>query len=312
MDLNVYLVFFAGLMLLTVCGDWLVDGAARLSLRLKLSTIFVGVVVVGFGTSFPEILATAVAVHNGRPDLGLGNVIGSNIANIGLILGVGMVLMCGHLGFRKAKRDYGLMLFATAVLCSFAIWGHISLWHGVTLLLILAATIVYMLRGAKVDTSELPKGVAKEPIIKPLWHVLIGLIGLMIGAELTVEGSSAIATSWGVSQRVIGLTLMAVGTSLPELAATIAAARRKEGGLVVGNILGSNIINIFGALGVASLFGTICVQSMGIDLMVMAGFAVFLLPMMLKKHERTRGNGIGLLILYTLYIAWLAYGSVSA
>lgn len=308
MDLNIYLVFIAGLMLLTVCGDWLVDGAARLSVRLKLSSLFIGVVVVGFGTSLPEILATVIAVRHGNPDLGLGNVIGSNIVNIGLILGLGMVLMCGHLGFRQAQRDYGFMMLATFLLCLLALWGVLTAWIGVFLLILLVFIVCNMLRHAKVAADDLPQDSPSEPLVKPIWHIFIGLIGLIVGADLTVNSATAIATQWGISQRVIGLTLVAVGTSLPELAATIAAARRKEGGLVVGNILGSNIVNILGALGIASLFGAIPLAHMGWDLAVMAAFALFLLPMLFKKHERTRGNGIGLILLYALYVGWLIYG----
>lgn len=303
---------FAGLFLLFYCGNRLVDGAVYVAKKFQLSSIFIGVAVIGFGTSLPEIVATMTANKNGSPSIAFGNIIGSNIANIALVLGVGLLIMKKFTPNKEQIREYLVMMmcmwfFAFIILTQ----GEVNALFAVALLVGLGFYLYTAHQsGKKAGFSE--EEIEEEVNLpqKP-WvaysFILIGLIGLFIGAELTVNGAVVIAESLGVSERVIGLTLVAIGTSLPEIAATFAAARHGNIGLTLGNVVGSNVFNALGATGASALVKKLVVQEDGIanDLFIMLilGFVVSYLFLVQKPH--TKRLGFILIMLYVIYMASL-------
>jgi cation:H+ antiporter len=304
------LLVAGGLVLLLVAGDFLVRGAVNLSLRLGIPAFLVGMTVVAFGTSAPELLVSVQAVLADAGGLALGNVVGSNIANILLVMGAPALLAPVVIG-RESRRDFGIMIGATLLFIALAFSGVIGLWQA---LVLLAAFAVFMgdsiLRGrkARVEVEEL-EGV--DPDLqgpKIAIYLALGLIGLPIGAHLLVTGAVDIAAALGVSDVVIGLTIVAIGTSLPELATTLMAALRREGGVALGNILGSNIFNLLLILGVAGLVGpmTVPAEMLRLDLWVMLGAALLLAPFIWTGRPIGRMFGAVLLLAYGGYL-WLLF-----
>ncbi|MBI1364158.1 MAG: calcium/sodium antiporter [Proteobacteria bacterium] len=307
-ELNAYLAFFVGLVMLSVCGDWLVTGAARLGKIFRLSAVFIGVCIIGFGTSLPEMLATVSAATKGASGLALGNVIGSNIANIGLIMAVGLLLTAGHIVLDKARGDYYLMVAATAAFVGAGMSGDLTWPVGVAFLAGLAASIWLSMRlGQKHYSHEINEA---EDIDLNLTHALLlvamGLLGLFAGAEQLVKSAIVIAQDWGVPDKVIGLTMVAIGTSLPELAATLSAARRGESDMIVGNILGSNIFNLLGAAAAGSLFAKLETADMHTDLMVMSAFTCAMAPLFILRNPPLRLAGVVFVAAYLGYVGYTA------
>jgi len=295
----------AGLWLLMRGGDWLVQGAITLAQRWGVGTLFIGIVIVGFGTSLPEMLATTSASLNGSPGLALGNIVGSNIANIGLILAVALLLM-GHHTCKDDRADWLLMLGASVIfaLLVFGL-GALSRPVGVGLLFMLGGYLFLSLKLAQGKKALLDDDVeSMNSLRSAIIAVLGGLVVLALGAELLVRGALVVATTLGVPEVVIGVALVAVGTSLPELAATIAAARQKQLGLVVGNVLGSNVFNVLGATGFSALVLPLPSADIRPDLLPMLIFA--LLPALLCWQTPLKGRLLGGLMLvgYVGYIGW--------
>ncbi len=250
-----YLLFTLGLVALFFGGEFLVKGATGVARHFRLSPIVIGLTVVGFGTSAPELLVSLQAALEGQPAIAIGNVVGSNIANILLILGISVLIAPLVIPVKKLWRDFGFMLAATGILWLMLVNGSISRLEG----LILMAGLIAFLIVAFVTGKEEPD-VNADPL-PPQWkawaYTLGGLVVLVIGARLLVDSSIIIARQFGISEAVIGLTIVAVGTSLPELATSVIAAYRKHTEIAVGNIVGSNIFNIFGILGVTALIAPI-------------------------------------------------------
>lgn len=263
MDLSLTSVLqvVAGLVLLTFAADRLVLAAARLSKRSGLSPVLIGAVVVGLGTSLPEMLVSGLAAAEpGGMDLALGNIVGSNVANIALVLGLSVV-MNPIVGQGKVlRREGGLMLVGMAALTAFAWDGDLTFGEGtilgIGLFAALSLLVVWSQRDSDtdIDLDEIGSVAEIRPGVEMLFGV--GSLGVtLLGAQLLVTGAEAVALGLGVSEAVIGLTLVAVGTSLPELATALAAARRNENDLVLGNVLGSNLFNALGVGGVAGIVG---------------------------------------------------------
>ncbi len=304
-ELNMYLAVLAGLLLLSFCSEWLVQGAVQIGKLLRISAVFVGVVVIGFGTSLPEILTTFIAASKGESSLGVGNIIGSNIANIGLILGVAFVLFGKHrIKTEAAKFDYGMMLIATLLLNLIAvIWGYISVLQASLLLLamvVIFSILLHRARKTKIDIDDEDAGWAEASL-----KTVVGLFGLWAGAELLVGGAISIASAFNVPSSVIGLSMVAIGTSLPELAATIAAARKLNCGLILGNVMGSNMLNIFAALGLGGLLVPLQIAGMERDIIVMVLFSVSLLPLFIWRNIAGIGVGVVFLVTYASYMAYI-------
>ena len=307
-ELNAYLAFFVGLVMLSVCGDWLVTGAARLGKIFRLSAIFIGVCIIGFGTSLPEMLATVSAAIKGSSGLALGNVVGSNIANIGFILAVGLLLSGHTFDSGKAKADFVMMLVATVAFIAICLVSDITLPVALAFLLGLCVTLwLSMKMGQKHYEHETEEAAEMDMKLTPaLLLVAMGLLGLFAGAEQLVNSAIVIAGAWGVPDKVIGLTMVALGTSLPELAATVSAARRSEGGMILGNVLGSNIFNLLGAAAAGGLFAPIMTTGMELDMLIMGAFSFALLPLFLLKKPPFKLLSFGLLAAYIGFVAFTA------
>lgn len=305
-----FLFVVAGLAILVFAGDALVKGAVNLSLRMGIPAVIVGLTVVAFGTSAPELLVSIKAALDGVPALALGNVIGSNTANILLVLGVPALISTVPVA-RSLTRDYAVMIAASLLFIALAFATPMVWWHGLILLAGLGAMLwdnyarMSAHRDAQSACDEELEGV-EEGIsgLRIALYLLAGIIGLPAGANLLVTGASNIAMAFGVSEAVIGLTLVAVGTSLPELATTVAAALRREAGVAMGNVIGSNVFNLLGIIGITALIRPLPVppELLNLDLWVMLGSSLLLGIFVLSGRAINRFAGIAFLGLYAAYM----------
>lgn len=296
-----------GLVLLLVGGEGLVSSAVRLATTLGLSPAVIGLTIVGFGTSSPELLTSLSAALSGAHGISIGNVVGSNIANILLILGVTALIAAVPVAPGLWRRD-GLFMVAITLVFALALsLGTLSRITGLIAVVILAAYLWRTL-SEKSDTSSQPE---LTPVPGGLWRgtlgFVAGLVGLMLGAHLLVRGAVGIASQLGVSETIIGLTIVAIGTSLPELATSVIAARRGHTEVAVGNIIGSNIFNILGILGLTALILPLPVPADVIwrDAGVMVLAAVLFIIMTRRGWQISRSEGAILLALYGGYLLWL-------
>lgn len=319
-----FLMVVLGLFILVGAGDVLVKGAVNLALRLGIPALIVSLTVVAFGTSAPEMLISVKAVIEDAPGIALGNVVGSNIANILMVLGLPALLFGLKTADCDTKRSYLQMIAATVLFIAVCFLGPITWMHGLVLLAALAWMIWDAISEARAhkrgvaaaeaaalangdDVEEVEGADPDMPWGKVLLFLLLGLVGLPLGADLLVDGAVNIARSFGVSETVIGLTLVAFGTSLPELAAVVAAAYRGRSDVALGNVIGSNMFNVLAIVGVASLVGPMRVPEavLGFDLWVMAATAALLAPIVLFHKNITRLMGGVLTGLYAVYVASL-------
>lgn len=303
-----------GLTLLVVGGEFLVRSSVALSFKLKLSKMVIGLTVVSFATSAPELLVSLNAALTGFSDIALGNVIGSNIANIGLVLGITAVI--GPLTIDKDfyKLNWPIMLAVSAALYFLLNSGHIlTRIEGVGLVTLLVIYLWLLITRARKtqsteiqQTEEVNDALAMVSNFKIIIWLLIGGAALWGGSELLVKGAVDLAVAMGVSERVIAVTMIAVGTSVPELAASVIAALKKEKAISLGNLIGSNIFNICCVLGVTSIIQPVQVKSEAVlsnDIFWMLGFAAVLLPFVFlpKKYEIGRAKGLILVIAYAVF-----------
>jgi cation:H+ antiporter len=303
------LIFAAiGLVLLLGGGEGLVRGGVAFATRMRLPMAVVGAVVLGFGTSMPEMLTSISAALSGAPGIAVGNVLGSNIANILLILGVA-ALIAPVPAQAAATEDRAWLAAATLLGLAVIVRGpEITRLEGALLLVALG---LYLWRQLSRDAAtEAVPGIPAMGAARIAAWLVGGLVALIAGAWLLVEGATGIARSLGISETVIGLTVVAVGTSLPELATSVIAARRGESGLALGNILGSNVFNIFAILGLTAAIVPIPVPPglSVVDLVVVVGTAAALLGCLLTGRVG-RGIGAAFLLAYAVYIGWLAIGA---
>ena len=300
-----------GLVILLLAGDSLVKGAVNLSLRLGVPALIVSLTIVAFGTSAPELLISIQAIMDDVPGLALGNVVGSNTANVLLVLGVPALLATMHTSECDTRNSYLQMIAATGLFITLCFFGPFTWVSGVILLLALASMLLYAAcaankhRKAAVAGDEVLEG--SDPDVgwsKIALCLVLGLIGLPLGANLLVEGATSIARTFGISETVIGLTLVAIGTSLPELATTVMAALRRQADVALGNVIGSNMFNLLGIMGVASLVGDIPVdpQFLSFDLWVMLLSSLILIPFVFLKVDINRIWGVALFALYLAYL----------
>lgn len=310
-----WLYVIVGLVILLLAGDSLVKGAVNMSLRLGVPALIVSLTIVAFGTSAPELLISIQAIMDGVPGLALGNVVGSNTANVLLVLGIPALLATMHTSECDTRHSYLQMIAATGLFMVLCFIGDLTWVTGIVLLIALAAMLVYAAMSAnkhrkaaksvEIDDEEEIEGA--DPNLgwgKILFFLGLGVIGLPLGASLLVDGSVNIAREFGISETVIGLTLVAIGTSLPELATTVMAALRRQADVALGNVIGSNMFNLLGIIGVASLVGTIPVdpQFLRFDLWVMLGATLLLIPFVFMKTDINRMWGVILSALYVTYL----------
>ncbi len=293
-------------------GNWLVQGASRLAASLGVAPLIIGLTIVAFGTSMPELLVSLDAALGGEPDISIGNVVGSNIANIGLILGISGLITRIPVHVTLIRREIPIALGAAVLLFVLALDGSIGTLEGLLLVAgIIAFTLLLIVsaRRERVEAKELELMAEVEGIGGPInrWvelgRLVVGIAVLVVGANLLVDGAVSIARDLGVPEVVIGLTLVAVGTSLPELATSIVAAYRKEADILVGNVVGSNIFNILSILGITALVMPVQVdeQLVHVDIPIMIGFSLLLLPFALNRVLSKR-ESIFILSAYIIYV----------
>lgn len=310
--LIVSLMMGGGLLLLTGGADALVRGATSIARRVGISPLVIGLTVVALATSLPELLVSVGASLRGSPGVALGNVVGSNIANIGLILGTAAVLGPISVQAQVIRFDAPILLICSVAMIGVGLDGTISRIDGLFLVTTLIGYIVFNIRLARKEPKiialqeEFGEGLARE---LPLWQASLfslgGLAGLLFGADLLVDGAVQVAASFGIPDAVVGLTIIAVGTSLPELATSVAAAYRGEGDIAIGNAVGSSIFNILGILGATTIIHPLDAGSIDMeDMLVMTGFAVLALPLLRSDVALSRREGALLLIAYVAYIGW--------
>jgi cation:H+ antiporter len=301
-----------GLLLLVLGGELVVRGAGRLALLLGVRPLVVGLTVVAFSTSAPELAASLTAALAGSPGLALGNVIGSNIANVGLILG-----LCGlfrDIPVQSAflRREAPMLIVSALLILAFLRDGRLSGIESGALLTILVGYIgvmLYMESTAKPDAID-AEVVAAHPRSEGRWTqlfvVVCGVSLLILGANRLVAGATTVAQALGISERVIGLTIVAVGTSLPELASSLVAVRKGHGDLVLGNVVGSNIFNVLCILGITGLVAPVSQgEPVQVDLWVMIGFSLALVWLMRRGRTLYRGEAALLLLTYAVYVYFL-------
>ncbi|PQJ77508.1 calcium/sodium antiporter [Polaribacter glomeratus] len=304
-----FLLIIGGLVLLILGGNWLLKSAVALSLKLEIPKIIIGMTVVSFATSAPELIVSINAALNGSSDLALGNVIGSNIANLGLVLGI--TLLFGSMYITKGfyKVDWPIMMIASALLYLFLSTGKvIEQYEGIILFSLLIVFLIYLLKFQKTAViDELPEDDVPLPLYKTVLFFVLGGLGLYGGSELLIKGATALALQYGVTERVIAVTVVSIGTSIPELTASIIAVLRKEKAISLGNLIGSNIFNIFAVIGITSIITPISITDERLltnDIFWMLGISFILLPLVFLKEKLSLGwkEGLLLILAYCVFI----------
>lgn len=305
-----YFFLFLGLIILLAGGKFLVDGASSLAVKLGLSTGVIGLTIVAFGTSTPELLVSVYAALNGNADISLGNVIGSNIANLALVLGITGLIYPIMISRSHLRFDYSVMILTSVLLFVFSLNLQISFLEGLLLFLGFIGFNWYLFKGAwggMESTNEDQEGIKEYSWIISGGLLFLGIVGLYVGSELLVSNAVEISRSYGISERIIGITIIAIGTSLPELIASVFAALKHRTDLAIGNLLGSNIMNVLSILGITALIKPIEVSEEFIktDFIWMLGISFLLLPLMKTRMRISRVEGIILLICYGSYLLFL-------
>jgi cation:H+ antiporter len=304
-----FLYIVIGLVLLVLGGDWLLKAAVGLSMRLKISKIIVGLTVVSFATSAPEMIVSVQAALAGFSDIAIGNVVGSNIGNIGLVLGIVLLINAVQVDNSFYVTDWPVKMFASTLLFVFLIIdGVLSRTEGIIFIIILIVFLVYLIRKNKRTITTIEDfPVELMPYFKIILFLVLGGFALWAGSEVLVKGAVNLAENLGVSKRVIAITVVSIGTSVPELASSIIASIKKENDISVGNIIGSNIFNILSVLGVTAIIKPIehvDVRIIQQDIYWMLGFSFILLPLVLlpKRGVLSLKEGILLLTAYGVFL----------
>lgn len=308
--------FILGLALLISGARLLVYGATRLASTLKISSLVIGLTVVAFGTSAPEIAFCSLAAVRGETDLLIGNLIGSNIFNILLVLGISATLTPLIVKKQVIWWDVPIMIGVSSFFWVFASFGEFYRWEGAVLLIAIA---LYLIRLYFFQKKELASQKHPPKSNSPLWLQLVaiiaGLIFLGFGSELLINYSAYIARFLGVPELLIGLTLVAIGTSLPEMAASLTAIAKNEKDLAVGNVIGSNIFNLLAVMGISALLSPkpipVPQSVIQFDIPVMIGVAIAVFPIFLTEHKISRWEGILFLFYYLLYLAYILLSSLA-
>jgi cation:H+ antiporter len=304
-----FIYIAVGLLLLIVGGNSLLKAAVGFSLRLQIPKIVIGMTVVSFATSAPELIVSLKSALEGHADLALGNVIGSNIANLGLVLGITIIISTISVEKSFYKTDWPVMMLSSLALYGvIAFDGEIQRYEGVVLFVLLIVFLVYLLRFQKTAViDEMPEDDEELPLYKDVLFLTIGGLALWGGSELLIDGSVSLAKAFGISERIIGITIVSVGTSIPELAASVIAVLKKEKAISLGNLLGSNIFNVLAVLGITSMVTPVSITDMGLltnDIFWMLGFALLVFPLVFfpVRMKLSWKEGVILLALYAVFI----------
>jgi cation:H+ antiporter len=327
-----FILFAVGLFILIKGADFLIEGASSIGLHLKVKPIVIGLTVVAFGTSAPEFLISVLSAMRGSTDLALGNIIGSNISNTLLIIGAAAVIYPIKLHKNSVWKEIPLSFLAALVTLVFGIqtiidngWfstidlnsadiiGELTFTNGLTLLFFFVIFLYYSFGIAKAS-GEGDKDIHKIPIPKSIIFVLVGFVGLAFGSQLSVDNAIVIAKGFNISEGIIGLTMVALGTSLPELVTSITASLKKETDLAVGNVLGSNIFNVFLILGATAMVRPIPITGYNVAEMLILMIVTSVLfgsLFILKKHQVTRLEGSVFLLMYLFFNIYIFFRSVA-
>lgn len=301
------LLLIFGIVVVLKSADWLTNGAVGLATKLGISQIVIGLTIVAIGTSMPEFFVSIVSAIKGTPDLAVGNIVGSNIFNVLLIVGVAATVAPIAIQRATVRRDIPIAIVASIMLTFMMLDDNISRIDAVILFAAFIAFIWITLRNSKNDANE--KDASTEKVI-PTWKsvlfIIFGLVGLVLGSNIFVDNASSLAHGWGISDAVIGLTIVAGGTSLPELATSAVAARKGDSGIAIGNVLGSNVFNILMILGLTGIISPMHIQNITyIDMAVMViSMALFWLFSFTKLRVE-RWEGCVLIACFLGYITWL-------
>jgi len=308
-----YLMLAGGLIILLLCGDLLVRGAVATAMRLGIPPVIVGLTVVAFGTSAPELFVSVKAALSGAPGIALGNVVGSNIANLLLVLGLPAIIYPIHCDCHSIRTNLWIMVGATVLLVALSFLGTIGFWQGLVFFAMILAYLSYSVWNAQqhpedsaMDESSVEEEVGKIP--QKTWVIALmliaGVIGLPLGANFIVEGGTEIAHRFGVSDALIGLSIIAIGTSLPELATTMMAAVRKQSDVAIGNVIGSNIFNICSILGITAMVAPLPVPDtfLTFDLWVMLIATLGIVPVVMAGETITRFAGAAFVVAYICFL----------
>lgn len=313
-----------GLIMLYYGAEWFVAAASEFAVRIGITPLVVGLTVVAFGTSAPELAVSIDSNLKGSGGMAIGNVIGSNICNICLVLGLSAVVFPLAIQRQVIRREMPVLLVATIVFVSFLSDGVVNRMEAALLALGILIYVVTSLRAARNESNtessedvpeELIEAAGKGGIARAAWNIfvmIIGMIILVIGAKAMVHGGANIASSFGVSEALIGLTLFAFGTSLPELATSIVAAMKRQGDIIVGNVVGSCIFNLLAVVGFTGCIAPLEANAItNIDLILLMVTSFIVLPMMWHRFTLNRWEGILLLMTYLGYVGWLATQQLS-
>ena len=305
-----YLAIVLGLILLIKGGDWVLEGAVLFSLRLNIPKIIVGMTVVSFATSAPELIVSINAALNGYPDLAVGNIVGSNIANLALVLGI--VVFITPIKIEKVfyKYDWPAMILVT-LLFYFSLKSDysLSLFESVLFIIVLIAYLIFLIfyQKSRVNDQEELNVDKSMKYLKILSLIIFGGFFLWLGSEVLIKGSISLATKLGISERIIGVTIVAFGTSIPELSTSIVAIINKEQNISLGNLIGSNIFDMLGVIGITGILSPIVISDIGLidsDLIWMLSLAFLILPLVFfpNKMKFGRIEGVILLLFYSFFI----------
>lgn len=307
-----FITLVVGLIVLVIGGDFLIKGAVSLALRMKVSMVVIGLTVVSFATSAPELIVSVYAALSGHPDMVLGNVIGSNIANLSLVLGLTAILFPLNFQRRLYAFDIPVLIAVSGLFVLFLYTDHtLQNWEGVAFVFFLFVLTSYLIsRSRNEQKLKEVKTQADTGLLKLIVFLVIGAFCLFLGSKLLVESASNMALVLGISERVISMSIVAFGTSVPELAASLIAAFKKEKELSLGNLIGSNIFNLLAVLGVTSIIKPISVSNFALirdDLYWMIGVSLLLIPLMFlfRKNQIGRIEGVVLFVCYLLCMASL-------
>lgn len=301
-----------GSIMLYFGADSLVKGSSRLAFKLGIAPIIIGLTVVAFGTSAPELLVSISAGMQGKSDIALGNVIGSNICNIALILGLSALIKPIELNYKAVSKDLWVMILASLSVVIMAYDGEIGVFDGAILTLGIISYILYNIKKSRNEKADFDiEGIAGPTKLKDksIYHIMLlitGLAILMMGANLFLEGAVRIAQLFGMSNAVIGLSIVALGTSLPELATSAVASMKGQSDISLGNVVGSNIFNLLLILGLTALFFPIGAKDIRIiDIIVMLFVSALIVPIGLRKNKFGRLDGAFLILIYVGYMVYL-------
>lgn len=304
-------VFIIGLIILYLGGEGLVRGSSRLARAMGINPVLIGLTIVAFGTSAPELVVSIIAAFKGSNDLIMGNILGSNIANIGLILGISALIYPISIKLTLVKVELPFMISISILLLLLSQNLIIEHIEGAILFILLISMIIYSCYDAFKEPKEIEKEFSElvqvdRSYYKNILYIVFGVIGLSIGAKLLVDSAISIAQSLGVSQALIGITAVAIGTSLPELTTSVIAALKRESGIIIGNIIGSNIFNI-GILGIISVLKPIEMNQhlLQFEFFIMILFSIILLPIMKTGFKITKTEGLLLLLFYLMFLRFI-------